>query len=103
MRSIAQMRDSPVLTKDSNCRREIKLGRRKGQINLPPEESFAVSIRCCNVSTQARSRYAPVSNSLLYLATASSNWDISELKTCSKIEYPTEVRKAIGFRAKTNK
>ena len=77
----------------------MKFGRRNGQINRPPEESFAVSMRSCSASTHARSACAPLSNSLLYLPTASSNWDISELKTCSIIEYPTEVRKTIGLRA----
>jgi len=45
MRSMAQMSDYPVLTRDSYCRREMKFGRRKGQISLPPEESFAASMR----------------------------------------------------------
>src|SRR5579863_1145984 len=96
MRSMAPISDSPVFTSDSYCLREIKWGRRNGQINRPPAESLADSMRWCKASAHAKSWYGPLSNSLLYLATASSNCDISELKTCSIIEYPTQVRKTIG-------
>jgi hypothetical protein len=34
---------------------------------------------------------------LLYLVTASSNRAICRLKTCSIIEYPTELREAIAL------
>ena len=76
IRSIAEIRDSPVFTSESYCRREMKLGRRKGQIRRPPAESLEVSMRSCRASAQARSLDGPVSNNLLYLVTASSNWDM---------------------------
>src|SRR5438270_11381053 len=97
------MSDSPVFTSDSNWRREMKFGRRNGQIRRPPAERFALSMRSCSASAHVRSRYGPLSNNLLYLTTASSNWDIAELITCSIIEYPTQVRKTINFGAKSNK
>ena len=45
MRSMAPISDSPVFTSDSYCLREMKFGRRKGQISLPPAESLPLSMR----------------------------------------------------------
>ena len=45
MRSMAPISASPVFTSESYCRREMKFGRRKGQIRRPPAESLALSMR----------------------------------------------------------
>ena len=66
MRSMAAISDSPVFTRESYCRREMKLGRRKGQISRPPADSLPLSIRSCRASAHARSLYGPVSSNLLY-------------------------------------
>ncbi len=77
MRSMAQISASPVFTSESYWRREMKFGRRNGHTSRPPAESRPLSMRSYSASTHARSRKGPLSNSLLYLATASSNRDIS--------------------------